>query len=126
MEDSYYQENIKNITNFASARTLRKIRKYKNLSQGGLSEKVNISQPYLSNAEKGKHCLSLCKFCEIIYGVKIDLGECLSIFKEEYENLTKLYRHYSHNRNLYTEYKDFNDLVTKNIEEENIAYRVDD
>ena len=57
---------------------IRMARKAKGLTQGELSELINISVSYMSRVENGKTCPNLQRIAEIATILDADLGELVS------------------------------------------------
>lgn len=113
--NNYDNTQIFDILLLTSARTVRRLRKTRNISQGEAALIADISQSYLSNVEHAKHLLSLHKFASLSFAMQVHPKECYDIFLDELIYSESIYRSFSDNREQYDEYSDFQEFAKDNL-----------
>ncbi len=121
MKDRSSMESGRTILTLACARTSRKIRKIRSLSQEEAAMRSNISQSYLSNIEQGRNLISLITLLSLTSGLDVDFNEGLDLLGNEVSDLSDLLNSYNSNTEKYKLYDDFSDLVRSNIDKDRLT-----
>ena len=120
MKDQSSLKVCREVLCLACARTARKLRRGRSLSQEETAMRSNISQSYLSNIEQGKHLISLEKLCSLTAGLNVDIKECFELLNTEIGNLCDIQHLFLSSGQQFEDYRDFGDLIRRNIDKENL------
>ena len=118
MQDESYSCTNREVVSLACGRTARIMRKARFLSQEETAMLSNICQSYLSNIEQGRNLISLDKLCLLSHGLNYELKECFELLDSEITNMSDLLRFYDSNDRKFKDYRDFGELVRRNIDME--------
>lgn len=99
--------HLSDIVLLANARTIRKLRKIKNISQGEVALNAEISQSYLSNVEHARHMLSIYKFLSLSFAIDIHPEDSFRVLIDELYYCESAYRNFNDNKGKYESFSDF-------------------
>lgn len=100
---------------FAGARTIRKLRKMKGISQGEAALLADISQSYLSNVEHARHVLSIPKLYLFSIRINIKPQYFFNMLLDEANYVRSRKEIFEDQRSDYLEYTDFEDYIRSNL-----------
>ena len=120
MEKDLSASVCREVLSLACARISRRLRIQKKWTQEDLAVRSGICQSYISNIEQGKHLISLEKLCTLTEAFEIDLQVCFGYLAKEIGTLMKLREFYLNNYEIFINYRDFGELIRRNINKENL------